>query len=527
MQRDTGATAAADESDGAEAGVAADATVADDTADATDTADKADSVDADVATAASADPETIGGVEAYVEAQAAGAVEADAESTDESVDEQAAGAQPAAPEAPHDSDASDASNSEPAAPAELSPAACAARLAELFPAVFTPGASKPLKLRIQADIQQRATGVFTRRSLSNFLHRHTTSSGYLRALGSGAVRFDLDGVEAGTVSDEHREAARAELARRKGLHDVRRAVERESLRQAQREARKNALPGAPSDAPPGAVANVEGQPRPERSGARPPRPGAPGGARPPGDAQRRMGSPGGDAQRPPRPQRQGDDAQRPPRDQRPDGQRAARGQDHGPQRPRHDHEPQRPRQGHDAQRPPRGQEQRDAQHPPRSHDRAARGQEREGERPISAHVRDGASHIDRGMQAAATNATPESAAQAEARRERAAMLRAFETTTLTLSNFCALKAIKPADLETVLAQARTEREQAPRPSMPRHDRGDQRPSQRTDRRPDQRPDQRRADPRDGGGPRGGSQEREGSGEGGRPAGSSQRPPRGH
>jgi hypothetical protein len=37
------------------------------------------------------------------------------------------------------------------------------------------------------------------------------------------------------------------------------------------------------------------------------------------------------------------------------------------------------------------------------------------------------------------------------------VLRAFETTTLTRANFCALKGMKDAALEAVLVQARAER----------------------------------------------------------------------
>ncbi|MFM7532517.1 MAG: ProQ/FINO family protein, partial [Rubrivivax sp.] len=91
----------------------------------------------------------------------------------------------------------------PAAPAgapEMTPAACAARLAELFPALFgTAGPPRPVKLRVHADVQQRAPGVFTRRVLSAFLSRHTTTSAYLRGLVESAHRFDLDGQPAGEI----------------------------------------------------------------------------------------------------------------------------------------------------------------------------------------------------------------------------------------------------------------------------------------------------------------------------------------
>lgn len=124
------------------------------------------------------------------------------------------------------------------APAHLAPAECAARLAALFPALFGRPQPMPLKLRIQADVQQRAPGVFTKRSLSGFLQRYTTGTAYLKALVAGQERFDLDGQPAGVVADEHRDAAVAELARRRALHDERRAAERQAQRQAQEEGRR-------------------------------------------------------------------------------------------------------------------------------------------------------------------------------------------------------------------------------------------------------------------------------------------------
>jgi ProP effector len=127
---------------------------------------------------------------------------------------------------------------QPPAVPDLSPAACALRLAELFPAVFTPGAPKPLKLRIQADVQQRAPGIFTKKSLSIFLHRHTTSTAYIKALLNSPQRLDLDGLPAGDIAGEHRQAAAAELERRRASHEARRAAEREAQRKAYDEARR-------------------------------------------------------------------------------------------------------------------------------------------------------------------------------------------------------------------------------------------------------------------------------------------------
>ena len=106
------------------------------------------------------------------------------------------------------------------ATATLSPAECAAQLKQRFPALFG-GGFKPLKLRIQADIQERAPGVFSKQALSAFFRRHTGSTGYLIAMSRASHRIDLDGQPSGEVSDEHRNAAIEELARRRALHQAR------------------------------------------------------------------------------------------------------------------------------------------------------------------------------------------------------------------------------------------------------------------------------------------------------------------
>lgn len=116
------------------------------------------------------------------------------------------------------------------APAPMTPAACADRLKALFPALFG-GAAKPLKLRIQVDIQQRAPGVFSKQVLSAFFRRHTGSTSYLIAVSKAPNRIDLDGQPAGEVSAEHRQAALDELARRRASHDARREQEEQGRRQ--------------------------------------------------------------------------------------------------------------------------------------------------------------------------------------------------------------------------------------------------------------------------------------------------------
>ncbi len=109
-------------------------------------------------------------------------------------------------------------------------------MAELFPALFGAGRALPIKLRIQNDIQQRAPGVFTRKSLSPFLHRYTTGTAYLKALVTSPHRFDLDGAPAGEIDDVHRQAAAAELERRRSLFEARRAAERAAANEARRAA---------------------------------------------------------------------------------------------------------------------------------------------------------------------------------------------------------------------------------------------------------------------------------------------------
>ena len=113
---------------------------------------------------------------------------------------------------------------------DLGPAACAELLRQHFPALFT-GPPKPLKLRIQQDIQQRTPGVFSKGSLGAFFRRYTGSTGYLMALGKASQRFDLDGQPAGELSEEHRALAREELARRRQL-----GRDRDQVVQAQQQA---------------------------------------------------------------------------------------------------------------------------------------------------------------------------------------------------------------------------------------------------------------------------------------------------
>jgi len=104
-----------------------------------------------------------------------------------------------------------------------------------FPALFG-GAPKPIKLRIQADIRERAPGEFSKAALSAFLRRHTGRTSYLIALTRAGHRFDLDGAPADEISAEHRQAAIDELARRRALRES-----REAQAEAERRARAELL----------------------------------------------------------------------------------------------------------------------------------------------------------------------------------------------------------------------------------------------------------------------------------------------
>ena len=118
------------------------------------------------------------------------------------------------------------------AAATTSPADVARKLAELFPALFA-GAPKPLKLRVHADIQARAPGVFTKAALAAFMRRHTGSHAYLQAVARGTQRFGLDGEPAGEIAAEHRQAAVDELARRRARHAEKLVQEAQARRERQ------------------------------------------------------------------------------------------------------------------------------------------------------------------------------------------------------------------------------------------------------------------------------------------------------
>ena len=235
-----------------------------------------------------------------------------------------------------------------AAPAAIDPAAVAAALKAQFPALFG-GAPKPIKLHIQADIQARAPGQFSKRALSAFLHRHTGSTSYLFALSKSTQRFDLDGAAAGELSAEHREAAIAELARRRELQQQRRAQEDEqrAVLDQQRHNRAGLLRDFErTTLTPANFCVLKGVPADELEGlldiARRERAEAP----PMPPREDRRGRPGGhEAHRPPRPH----DAQK---TRRPDDPNRPRRPNDANRAPRPD-QPDRPRRPDGAERPRR------------------------------------------------------------------------------------------------------------------------------------------------------------------------------
>lgn len=90
-----------------------------------------------------------------------------------------------------------------------------ALLSERHPRAFPPGRSPlvPLKIGIHRDIMDRYPDV-DRATVKSFFAFHAYSKPYLEASSiGGSVRLDLDGNEAGVVTEEHAQAARETLAK--------------------------------------------------------------------------------------------------------------------------------------------------------------------------------------------------------------------------------------------------------------------------------------------------------------------------
>jgi sRNA-binding protein len=302
-------------------------------------------------------------------------------------------------------------------PARIAQEDCGPQLKKLYPALFS-NPPKPLKLRIQADIQARSPGLFTKPQLSAFLRRYTGSHGYLNALVKATHRFDLDGNPGDELSDEHRVAANEELARRRTNTQARVALENEQRANRAtllKEFEANTLPAAEFAAakgvpeaelepliararkealepPPAPAFNRDRRgppqnrgPRPEgQRNARPPRdasaPAASDGAAPQADAPRGPRPPRSDAPRGPRTDAPHGPRTDAPRTDRPQGARTDAPRTDRPQGPRSDaprtDRPQGPRP--DGNRGPRADGPRGPSNGPRSD--APRGPRRDDDR---------------------------------------------------------------------------------------------------------------------------------------------------
>ena len=271
----------------------------------------------------------------------------------------------------------------------------------MYPALFS-NPPKPLKLRIQADIQERSPGLFTKPQLSAFLRRYTGSHAYLNALVKATHRFDLDGNPGDELSDEHRNAATEELARRRANTQARIALENEQRANRAtllKEFEANTLPAAEFAAakgvpeaelepliararkealePPPAPAFNRDRRGPGPQNKRGPRPEGQGprGPRPPRDANAQPAvaadgaAPQAETPRAPRPPRadgpRGPRTDRPqgPRGDRPQGPRSDAPRADGPRGPLDAPRTDRPRGPLDAPRGPRPDAQRNGQRP--------------------------------------------------------------------------------------------------------------------------------------------------------------------
>ena len=323
----------------------------------------------------------------------------------------------------------------------MTPAACAELLKQHFPALFG-GPPKPLKLRIQADINLRAPGVFGKPALSAFFRRYTGSTGYLMALGRATQRFDLDGQPAGELSEEHRNLAREELARRRQVTREREQQARAAQSAQPHPQRLDTDPDQTPATAPGPVMQPAGQPTSQPTEQRQPpheRPPQRPSQRPPQRAQER-------------PQ------------QRPQNRPQQRPQERPPQRQQ--------QQPHQASAPQPRPLARSPEHPtmplpaqaPDRQDQAPPAQQRRPAPPPQPRPQ-----AQPPLPALHPAELAEQAAQSKARQDRLALLRDFERTTLTLANFCVLKRLTPDALKPQLELARKEAAEAP-PQRPMDDR---------------------------------------------------------
>lgn len=78
-------------------------------------------------------------------------------------------------------------------------------LVEMYPKTFSTyeGRRRPLKIGIREDLNKALDGAITEVELQKALACYTSNRVYRARLRQGAVRYDLNGEPAGTVSAEH------------------------------------------------------------------------------------------------------------------------------------------------------------------------------------------------------------------------------------------------------------------------------------------------------------------------------------
>jgi ProP effector len=114
----------------------------------------------------------------------------------------------------------------PRAPRDAAAIVAIALLAETWPQTFVvyEVRRKPLKLGIHNDIMAALDGAMTLQELRTGLSYYTNNVGYLRASHEGAVRIDLNGNAAGTVSADEAQRAVDRLVIYNKLRQQRKAI---------------------------------------------------------------------------------------------------------------------------------------------------------------------------------------------------------------------------------------------------------------------------------------------------------------
>jgi ProP effector len=125
-----------------------------------------------------------------------------------------------------------------------------AYLCELFPSCFiVEGEARPLKIGIFQDLAERLANdeKVSKTLLRSALRQYTSSWRYLHGVKAGAIRVDLDGHDAGVLTEEHVAHAKQSLKESKDkVFAQRRRPEDDKPRAAKNAADKNAKPRRPA-----------------------------------------------------------------------------------------------------------------------------------------------------------------------------------------------------------------------------------------------------------------------------------------